>query len=130
MRVPAFVPSRPIGLPQARVAVFLAMVGLVAAGCTSQAVGVAPSRAPLTEQGAGLTEEGTGSPAAIAAIHRRKCGNCHTRIEPGSLPRATIESAMARHRRRAKLTDGQWAELIEFLSRSGPAEPHHTASLP
>jgi uncharacterized protein (DUF1778 family) len=35
---------------------------------------------------------------------------------------------MLRHRRRAKLTEGQWAELVEFLSR-GP-EPRHTASLP
>jgi hypothetical protein len=37
---------------------------------------------------------------------------------------------MVRHRRRAKLTDGQWAELIEFLCRGAPAELHQTASLP
>jgi uncharacterized protein (DUF1778 family) len=36
---------------------------------------------------------------------------------------------MLRHRRRAKLTEEQWAELVEFLSR-GPGEQRHTAALP
>jgi hypothetical protein len=45
-------------------------------------------------------------------------------------PWAAIEAAMSRHRRRAKLTDAQWAELVEFLSPAAPSEPRHTASLP
>jgi len=73
--------------------------------------------------------EGDANHSEIAALHRRKCGNCHTRVEPGALPRAAIEAAMQRHRRRAKLTEEQWAELVEFLSRA-PGEPRHTAALP
>jgi hypothetical protein len=65
----------------------------------------------------------------IATVHRRKCGSCHTRVEPGAFPRPTIEAAMLRHRRRAKLTEEQWAELVEFLSAS-PATPRQTAALP
>jgi len=105
----------------ARAALLLA--GLAVGGCTSRATAVDAPRSPLSDEGQGSDT------ASIAAVHRRKCGSCHTRVEPGALPRATIEAAMARHRKRAKLTDGQWAELIEFLSR-GPAEPRHTASLP
>jgi len=101
------------------------LLGLAASGCTSHAV-VDLARSPAVNDDA---VESAPS-ASIATVHRRKCGNCHTRVEPGALPRATIEAAMVRHRRRAKLTDGQWAELIEFLSRSGPTEPRHTASLP
>ena len=56
---------------------------------------------------------------SIAAIHRRKCGTCHTRVEPGSVSRATAESAMQRHRRRAKLTDRQWADMVDYLSADG-----------
>jgi hypothetical protein len=75
------------------------------------------------------SSEGDAAHSEIAALHRRKCGNCHTRVEPGALPRAAIEAAMQRHRRRAKLTEEQWAELVEFLSRA-PGEPRHTAALP
>jgi hypothetical protein len=72
---------------------------------------------------------GEASHTEIATVHRRKCGSCHRRVEPGALPRATIEAAMLRHRRRAKLTEAQWAELVDFLSAT-PVEPHHTAALP
>ena len=56
---------------------------------------------------------------AIVAIHRSKCGSCHTRVEPGSIPRATAESAMQRHRRRAKLTEREWEDMVDFLSVDG-----------
>ena len=95
------------------------------AGCAGRA-------APVDARGATDANDATQAAMAmapIASVHRRKCGNCHTRVEPGSLPRATIEAAMIRHRRRAKLTEGQWAELIEFLSHSAPVEPRHTAGL-
>ena len=100
-------------------------IGLLMGACASQPTfGDPPPQVPsLSAESA----PALASSASIAAVHRRKCGNCHARVEPGSLPRATIEAALARHRRRAKLTEGQWAELIEFL----PAEPRrHTASLP
>jgi hypothetical protein len=100
---------------------------LAATSCTSVASpGAAPGPA---EPGISASLEGDATRAEIATLHRRKCGNCHTRVEPGALPRATIEAAMLRHRRRAKLTEEQWAELVEFLSRT-PGEPRHTAALP
>ena len=122
MRAPAFFAPRPSRAWVPRSAACLALMAL-ALGCTPKVASVEPSRSADLEQDA--------QPAAsIATVHRRKCGNCHARVEPGSLPRATIEAAMVRHRRRAKLTDGQWAEMIEFLSHAGPTEPHQTASLP
>lgn len=126
-------------LGQVHAVAIVALLGLAIWGCGARTAASEPSRAAETEERAGAAIEGSGARADgsdgvatsnIAALHRRKCGNCHTRVEPGSLPRATIEAAMARHRRRAKLTEGQWTELIEFLSRSAPFERHHTASLP
>jgi hypothetical protein len=124
MHAPFFPVARAFGPVPIRVGVLLVVLGAAALGCTSRTALPDPARSPMQVDGQ------EASPiASIEAVHRRKCGNCHTRVEPGSLPRATIEAAMVRHRRRAKLTDGQWAELIEFLSR-GPSEPRHTASLP
>ena len=126
--------SSPAALPSAALAArirgLLVLIGLglglATVGCTSRTATIEAPRAPSAADDAA----DTASVASIAAVHRRKCGNCHTRVEPGLLPRATIEAAMVRHRRRAKLTNDQWAELIEFLSRGGTAEPRHTASLP
>jgi hypothetical protein len=67
---------------------------------------------------------------AIIAIHKSKCGSCHTRVEPGSIPRATAESAMQRHRRRAKLSEREWEEMVDYLSADHLAHARPTARLP
>lgn len=67
---------------------------------------------------------------AIVAIHRSKCGSCHTRVEPGSVTRATAESAMHRHRRRAKLSEREWEEMVDFLSADGTTHARPTARIP
>jgi len=66
----------------------------------------------------------------IAAIHRSKCGSCHMPVEPGSLHRDNAEAAMQRHRRRAKLTERDWAAMVEFLSADGALHARHTARVP
>ena len=50
--------------------------------------------------------------------------------EPGSVNRATLESALQRHRRRAKLTERQWEELVDYLSADGLAHARSTAQNP
>jgi hypothetical protein len=127
MLAPAFPHARPSGPFFPCVGALMVFLGLAAGGCTSRGAAVDPSHRSSAVNEA----ETTAAPIAnIETVHRRKCGNCHTRVEPGSLPRATIEAAMVRHRRRAKLTAGQWVELIEFLSPARTTEPRHTASLP
>ena len=65
----------------------------------------------------------------IAAIHRSKCGSCHTPVEPGSLQHDNAEAAMQRHRRRAKLSERDWANMVEFLSADS-SHGRHTARVP
>jgi hypothetical protein len=67
---------------------------------------------------------------AIIAIHKNKCGSCHTRVEPGSLARATAESAMQRHRRRAKLSEREWEDMVDYLSADHLVHARPTARLP
>jgi len=67
---------------------------------------------------------------SIIAIHRSKCGACHTRVEPGSISRSTAESAMQRHRRRAKLTEREWEDMVDYLSADGLAHARPTARVP
>jgi hypothetical protein len=124
MLAPLFRVPRPLSLVSNLATGAIVVLGLALGGCTSRAAAVEAPHSALMDSGE------MPAMAAIETVHRRKCGNCHTRVEPGTLPRATIEAAMARHRRRTKLTNDQWAELIEFLSRGGPAETRHTASLP
>ena len=64
-----------------------------------------------------------------AEIWSDKCGSCHVPVEPGTRPRGTIEAAMVRHQKRAKLTEGEWRELVDFLSEnaSRTAENHTPA---
>jgi len=111
-------------------------VALVAAGCASRGTDRSVSAPAQSRASAG--HAGQEHPAdlladmpndAIAAIHRSKCGACHTPVEPGSLARDVAESAMQRHRRRAKLTEREWANMVDYLSTGG-AHARPTARVP
>jgi len=54
--------------------------------------------------------------SAIAHKHRSRCGACHTRVEPGERTREQLEAALARHHKRVRLTEEQWAAMIEYLA--------------
>jgi len=69
-------------------------------------------------------------PKHIMAVHRRKCGACHTPVEPGSVPRAEAEAAMRRHHKRAKLSDREWTDMVEYISDDGDLRSRPTAHLP
>jgi len=121
--------------PSATLAVALLVC---AAGCASRvsvvdptASSKSPSRTttsrPAPEHPSDLLAD---SPSdAIAAIHRSKCGACHMPVEPGSLPRGVAESAMQRHRSRAKLTEREWSNMVDYLSTDG-VHARSTARVP
>ena len=54
----------------------------------------------------------------VAKIHHSSCGACHARVEPGERTREHLEKALAKHHSRVKMTDEQWAQLIDYLSRT------------
>jgi hypothetical protein len=129
--------AHPFLSPLARYALALSFVAWMS-GCSSRAT--VPSGATSAES----PHEATARSAAeapsdllsdvgtdrIASIHRSKCGSCHTPVEPGSLQHETAEAAMLRHRRRAKLSERDWADMVEFLSVDGRAHARHTARVP
>jgi hypothetical protein len=103
------------------VAAALSVLAAAASGCASRTSMPASSTAktsqasrPTQELPADLLAEPPSE--AIVAIHKSKCGSCHARVEPGSISRAAAESAMQRHRRRAKLTEREWEGMVDFLS--------------
>jgi hypothetical protein len=67
---------------------------------------------------------------AIAKVHASKCGSCHTPPDPDTRTREHIEDAFSRHRKRVRLTDEQWAMMVDYLAlpdgktaRQPPSEP-------
>jgi hypothetical protein len=105
----------------------------IVSGCASRATVTDPSQSlgqsvTQTELSAHPLPEPPND--AIVAIHRSKCGACHARVEPGTVTRATAESAMMRHRRRAKLTERQWEDMVDYLSADGQVHARPTASMP
>ncbi len=77
---------------------------------------------------------GTGGPATepkseTARIHRSKCGSCHTRVEPGQRTREQLEAAFPRHRKRVRLTEEQWGEMVDYLA-AAPAPSSAPPSTP
>jgi hypothetical protein len=52
----------------------------------------------------------------IARVHQSRCGACHTPVEPGQRSRAELASALARHGKRVRLTQGEWAQMIDYLA--------------
>jgi len=65
-------------------------------------------------------ESNTGDRASnappIASVWRSRCGACHVRVEPRTHSREQLEKALARHRKRVRLREDQWQELVTFLA--------------
>lgn len=81
-------------------------------------------------QDATLASAGDDRPHHIMAVHRSKCGACHTPVSPGSVPRTEAEAAMRRHRHRAKLSEREWNDMVEYISNDGDRKNQPTARLP
>jgi hypothetical protein len=57
-------------------------------------------------------------------VLRSKCTTCHAQAQPGRESHERLEAAMQRHRRRAKLTESEWSELVDYLAAGeAPALP-------
>ena len=52
----------------------------------------------------------------IAQTHRARCGACHVHVEPGERTRQDLEGALSRHRRRVRLTEKEWAAMVDYLA--------------
>ena len=61
--------------------------------------------------------------AHVAAIHRAKCGQCHTRVDPGQRTRAELDVALARHRDRVHLSEDDWNLMVDYLAQDKPPAP-------
>jgi len=85
----------------------------LAAASASCALLLACGGAPSTRSHA--TSASSAEPQA-ASVWRSKCGSCHLPVEPGSHPRDAIETALQRHRKRVRLSDEQWTQLVDFLA--------------
>ena len=53
----------------------------------------------------------------IARVWESKCGACHTPVEPGTRTRTYLDDALARHKVRLSLSDGEWDEMKDFLAK-------------
>jgi hypothetical protein len=108
---------------------FSVALGAIVGACASGPAGVHVASAPdgaLTDAPR-PTEQGA---TRIVAIHRSKCGSCHTPVQPGSLPRTEAEAAMGRHHRRLKLSDQDWAGMIDYLTGDSVKHAGTTARVP
>jgi cytochrome c2 len=88
------------------VLVAIAAIAFAVVGCAPAAS--APAAAPSADATA----------PAMAELHTRKCGACHTVPEPRTRSRPHLEDALARHRKRVRLTEEQWHAMIEYLAAS------------
>lgn len=87
-------------------AVGVAVISALAAACGGTSA-VADSAEPSSD---------------VARIHKKRCGSCHTRVEPGARTREQFEDALSRHHKRVHLRDEQWAAMLDYLSPP-PAPP-------
>ena len=55
--------------------------------------------------------------AHIVAVYQSRCGACHRPVPPGSEPHDRLQAELQRHRKRARLTEQEWAGLDAFLVR-------------
>ncbi len=80
------------------------------AGCSAPA-----AVASRPEQGSWTAPPGAADRAHIEAVYHSRCGACHRPVRPGSEPPDRLQAELLRHRKRARLTDQEWAGLGAFL---------------
>ena len=107
MRRSALLPSGSLG----SVAVLSVALAGCACGAPPSTPGGAAARSPVTA----IADD------HIVNVHHAKCGACHLPVEPGTRTRLHLETALQRHRARAKLSDRDWAELVDYLASDGAA---------
>lgn len=83
----------------------------VATAAANVVSGCAPFESPTT------TAAARAHPHA-AELWSSKCGSCHVPVEPASRSREAIETALQRHRRRVRVSDRDWSELVDFLAET------------
>lgn len=100
--------------PTTRLALLLsaALTALgLGAGC-----GAPAAVASRPEQGAWTGPVGSADRAHIVAVYHSRCGACHRPVAPGTEPPDRLQTELLRHRKRARLTDQEWAGLGAFLA--------------
>ncbi len=93
----------------------LVIAGSAACASTSTPQPVCASNAPCAAK-TSVTAADTDAPP-VAKIWASRCGSCHVRVEPGTRDRATLETALKRHRTRVKMDEAQWGSLVDYLAR-------------
>ena len=96
---------------------FLRFATALAIGCMACGAPSAPS-----DQSAELRR--------IAEMHKSKCESCHKLVQPGTRARDVLDVALARHRKRLKMTEDDWAKMTDYLASHGDAAPPAEASRP
>jgi len=81
------------------------------AGCSAPA-----AVASRPEQGSWSGPVGSADRAHIVAVYHSRCGACHRPVAPGTEPPDRLQAELLRHRKRARLTDQEWAGLGAFLA--------------
>lgn len=99
--------SRRLGL---LLSLCLTALGL-GAGC-----GAPAAVATRPEPGAWKASAAPADREHIVAVYQSHCGACHRPVAPGSEPSDHVHAELLRHRKRARLTDQEWAGLDAFLT--------------
>lgn len=75
--------------------------------------------ASLAGCGGSSAPNGAAAPSEdrVVRVHRSKCGACHVRVEPGARTREELEHAFVRHRSRVRLSEEEWARMVDYLAK-------------
>ena len=97
----------------------VALVFAVVTGALSAACG--DSMAPARDGSSAVTSSSFANTDSaeirdVRAIHRSRCGSCHTRVEPGSHTRAELQAAFPNHRTRVRMNDAEWSNMVDYLA--------------
>ena len=65
----------------------------------------------------GDAREASAAAPAVVELWRTRCGQCHVRVEPKTRDRAALVPALERHKKRARLSESDVRDLVDYLAR-------------
>jgi hypothetical protein len=99
----------------------LATLTMLACGGTrpEATTSVASTTASSSADGAASgTDEARHPPSpAVVDLWRARCNQCHVPVQPGTRERAALRPALQRHKKRARLSESDVDELVDYLAK-------------
>lgn len=98
-------------------AALAASASLLLLACGAARTDAPPSVTSSSSATSTSSPSASSEPSHAIELWRARCNQCHVRVEPQTRERAVLTQALERHKKRARLSDTDVRDLVDYLAK-------------